>query len=758
MGHHAGKPAIPLHRPVTVIGSRSTARIHLMSSTVSKAHALVVHSAGRTYIRDLASRSRVYVNGDQVRDIELSEGDLIKIGSFTFQFKEGRRRPSIPPKTLPQAELNVTGGPIPLPIDQRVLLIGRRPTVDVPLLEESASTAHAVIFEMDGEHYVRDLGSRTGTFVNGVTVHQHKLNPGDVVRVGETDIRYQLGSEAPEMEIPTGAGAGESAGPYALEAPTEELESEPVAPGVEHDTMGGLDLMGQVVSEATARYVEKPATAKPARRDEAGGDAIPLEPAASDEPAESAAAAAAPRVAVSSADSEDLADELLGESLAAAESLSPDEAHADTTARAPEAIAGAAPALASETAEHEGPPAQGTRPSTEADDEEAELQPRRGWRGALPHDDEADEQRAVATDDQTLIEPVVEDEAPEPAASVTPSEPASPTHEVSQDVLRFDQSDKTDSYDSDEGADGGVAVLDQDALDAGARDQSAAPSSIPFEFEEASSSHSDERAEPDAQPLELNLEAGFDVGKAEQPAQPTEELETALEFGDTKESPDQTPDLNFAELARPVEPPPLDMSPEVEELPRIEPPAPLPLINPAAEGPAARPRGRKGRFTKTKEPEAPVWEPAPPTAEELPPPVEIVDATLPTPESALDLDSATGDAALDESAIADALGGNAAAPAADAMTDSLFDLAVEELGAGGSTGEIVEEPAEPQARQAPQVPQAPQAPQVDEAPVAQSKDDTDRFESMIEMDLPGVDEAQSILPARSKVPPPLEVA
>jgi hypothetical protein len=56
------------------------------------------------------------------------------------------------------------------------------------------------------------------------------------------------------------------------------------------------------------------------------------------------------------------------------------------------------------------------------------------------------------------------------------------------------------------------------------------------------------------------------------------------------------------------------------------------------------------------------------------------------------------------------------------------------------------------------VPQAPQAPQVDEAPVAQSKDDTDRFESMIEMDLPGVDEAQSILPARSKVPPPLEVA
>src|SRR5918999_1486578 len=81
MGHHEGKPGVPLTRPVTVIGSRSTARIHLISSTVSKAHALLVKSNGGMYLRDLASRSHVYVNGAEVREADLKDGDLIKIGS-----------------------------------------------------------------------------------------------------------------------------------------------------------------------------------------------------------------------------------------------------------------------------------------------------------------------------------------------------------------------------------------------------------------------------------------------------------------------------------------------------------------------------------------------------------------------------------------------------------------------------------------------------------------------------------------------------
>ena len=39
MGHHAGKSAIPLMRPVTLVGSRTNAHLHLLSRSVSKCHA-----------------------------------------------------------------------------------------------------------------------------------------------------------------------------------------------------------------------------------------------------------------------------------------------------------------------------------------------------------------------------------------------------------------------------------------------------------------------------------------------------------------------------------------------------------------------------------------------------------------------------------------------------------------------------------------------------------------------------------------------
>src|SRR5689334_18424572 len=122
LGHHTGKPPIPLHRPVTIIGSRSNARIHLTSSSVSKAHALIVKDGPVTYIRDLASRTHVYVGGDEIRDQNLEDGDLIKIGSFTFKFVAGRERPAQAEATnLPPATLQVSGVDYPVPIDQRVI-------------------------------------------------------------------------------------------------------------------------------------------------------------------------------------------------------------------------------------------------------------------------------------------------------------------------------------------------------------------------------------------------------------------------------------------------------------------------------------------------------------------------------------------------------------------------------------------------------------------------------------------------------------
>src|SRR5262245_22898048 len=110
LGHHSGKPPIPLLRPVTVIGSRSNARIHLTSSSVSKAHALVVRDGPVTYIRDLASRNKIYIGGQELREHDLQDGDLIKIGSFTFKFQDAQQPVDVTASEgLPPAQLQVAG-------------------------------------------------------------------------------------------------------------------------------------------------------------------------------------------------------------------------------------------------------------------------------------------------------------------------------------------------------------------------------------------------------------------------------------------------------------------------------------------------------------------------------------------------------------------------------------------------------------------------------------------------------------------------
>src|SRR5687768_1029328 len=72
-GSHAGKSAMPLGRPVVLVGSGSRAHLHLVSSSVSKAHALIVNADEGSYIRDLASRTHVLVNGKGVKETGLND-------------------------------------------------------------------------------------------------------------------------------------------------------------------------------------------------------------------------------------------------------------------------------------------------------------------------------------------------------------------------------------------------------------------------------------------------------------------------------------------------------------------------------------------------------------------------------------------------------------------------------------------------------------------------------------------------------------
>ncbi len=78
-------------------------------------------------------------------------------------------------------------------LDAHPLTVGRAGNNDVPLPEDEFASGRHARFEprRDGV-YVEDIGSTNGTFVNGIRLtRDRRLTPGDVVRVGETDLRFE---------------------------------------------------------------------------------------------------------------------------------------------------------------------------------------------------------------------------------------------------------------------------------------------------------------------------------------------------------------------------------------------------------------------------------------------------------------------------------------------------------------------------------------------------------------------------------------
>jgi hypothetical protein len=71
--------------------------------------------------------------------------------------------------------------------------IGRGGQNDIALgADEYASARHARFEPRQDGVWVQDLGSTNGTFLNGARLERpRRLTHGDVVRVGETDLRYE---------------------------------------------------------------------------------------------------------------------------------------------------------------------------------------------------------------------------------------------------------------------------------------------------------------------------------------------------------------------------------------------------------------------------------------------------------------------------------------------------------------------------------------------------------------------------------------
>jgi hypothetical protein len=94
----------------------------------------------------------------------------------------------------PIARLDFILGPMAnqtLSLSEEVTTIGSVAGNTVVLADPAVSRKHAGIRKVNGSYELADLGSTNGVYVNGHKVPKKTLEPGDIIRVGNTEAVFK---------------------------------------------------------------------------------------------------------------------------------------------------------------------------------------------------------------------------------------------------------------------------------------------------------------------------------------------------------------------------------------------------------------------------------------------------------------------------------------------------------------------------------------------------------------------------------------
>ncbi|MEO0323213.1 MAG: FHA domain-containing protein, partial [Myxococcota bacterium] len=117
-------------------------------------------------------------------------------------------------------------------LEREIIKIGKLQTSHLRIDDPNVSRMHAVI-EVSGpeEVFIIDLGSASGTIVNGSKVNKTKLSSGDTLQLGDTRVEVEI-SEAKAAKEPAAAAAPAAApvaNPFAARAPAPAAPANPFA-------------------------------------------------------------------------------------------------------------------------------------------------------------------------------------------------------------------------------------------------------------------------------------------------------------------------------------------------------------------------------------------------------------------------------------------------------------------------------------------------------------------------------------------------
>ncbi len=81
------------------------------------------------------------------------------------------------------------------PLEQRRVELGRDPTNDLCLGDQSVSRHHASLVRIYTEYYLEDHRSTNGTRLNGQDIKKHMLKNGDVIEIGKYRLKFKKQQE-----------------------------------------------------------------------------------------------------------------------------------------------------------------------------------------------------------------------------------------------------------------------------------------------------------------------------------------------------------------------------------------------------------------------------------------------------------------------------------------------------------------------------------------------------------------------------------
>ncbi|HEX5102328.1 MAG TPA: sigma 54-interacting transcriptional regulator [Pirellulaceae bacterium] len=79
--------------------------------------------------------------------------------------------------------------------------IGRGLECDVILTDPLSSRIHAIITCEDGDWWVRDAGSRNGSFVNGQKIDEARLTHGTAIKIGSSEFEFRQAASRPSDSV-----------------------------------------------------------------------------------------------------------------------------------------------------------------------------------------------------------------------------------------------------------------------------------------------------------------------------------------------------------------------------------------------------------------------------------------------------------------------------------------------------------------------------------------------------------------------------